>query len=244
MEPRALREDMVDSLEHEAKGVLKDEQLALAMRQVPRHEFAPTASAYADTTHTRLGSRVLAPSAVARLLEALSVGPDDSVLIIGAGVGYTAAVCAEITGAASVHALEISRKLVLEARDNLAAAGYSGVLVDCRDGTFGLEEYAPYDRILLEAAAVAPPQAVFGQLGPDGKLVMPLGTAPQRLTVLDADGETTEHGTVSFQPLLVDGEHPSAPERNRMRREEQERAERAERRRTGWEHDWIDWDTY
>ena len=244
MDQRALREDMVDSLEHEAKAVLHDERLALAMRQVPRHEFAPTKSAYADTTHTRLGSRVLAPSAVARLLEALSVGREDSVLIVGAGVGYTAAVCAEIAGAASVQALEISRQLVLEARDNLAAAGYGGVLVDCRDGTHGLDAYAPYDRILLEAAAVAPPAALLEQLHPDGRLVMPLGTAPQSLTVIDAAGNRTERGTVSFQPLLVDGEHPSAPERNRMRREEQERAERAERRRAGWEHDWIDWDAY
>lgn len=244
MEQRALRDDMVDSLTHEAKGVLTDDRLARAMRQVPRHEFAPPESAYADTAHTRLGSRILAPSTAARLLEALAVTPGDSVLIVGAGVGYTAAVCAELTGAASVHALEISRQLVLEARDNLAAAGYPGVLVDCRDGAYGLEEYAPYDRILLEAAAVAPPRAVREQLSPTGRLVMPLGTAPQSLTVISATGDQTERGTVSFQPLLVDGEHPNTTERNRMRREEQERAERAKQRRAGWEHDWIDWDDY
>lgn len=233
---------MVDSLEHESKGVLQDEQLALAMRAVPRHEFVPGEQAYADITHTRLGSRILAPSSAARVLEPLAVEPEDTVLIVGAGVGYTAAVCAELAGATSVHALEISRQLVLKARDNLAAAGYPEVLVDCRDGTYGLEEYAPFDRILLEAAAVAPPQALLDQLRSSGRLVMPVGTAPQNLTVVDAHGRKTELGTVSFHPLLVDGEHPSTPERNRMRREEQERARQAKQRRAGWEQDWIDWD--
>jgi len=243
MEPAVLRDDMVDSLEHEAKAVVRSDQLSVAMREVPRHEFVDDdRGAYADTSHRRLGTRVLAPSEAARLLEALDVESDHSVLIVGAGVGYTAAVAAEIAGPCSVHALDIARSLVLEARGNLADAGYGEVLVDRRDGADGLPEYAPYDRILLEAAAVRPPEALLDQLDDDGRLVMPRGTSEQSLTVFDADGEAEELGGVAFAPLLVDGEQVDAVERNRTAREDRERARREAQSRGGWERDWIDWE--
>ena len=245
VERRALREDMVDSLEHASKRAVTDETVGLAMREVPRHEFVPDdARAYADVSHEHLGTRILAPSTVARLFEALDVCPDDEVLIVGAGVGYTAAIGAELTAAARVHAIDIARRLVIEARGNLAAAGYPEVLVDRRDGARGLPEYAPYDRILLEAAAVDPPRALLDQLSADGHLVMPLGTAPQTLTCIDSDGTQTASGTVSFAPLLVDGEQPGTVERNRTVREDRERSRRARERRRGWEQDWIDWDDF
>ena len=243
MEPRLLREDMVDSLEHEAKAVVRSDRVGLAMREVPRQEFVPEdRSAYADTAHSHLGTRVLAPSTAARLLETADLRPDHDVLIVGVGVGYTAAVAAEIAGGRRVHAIDITRSLVYEARENLAGAGYDEVLVDCRDGARGLPEYAPFDRIVLEAAAVSPPPALLEQLAPDGRLTMPLGTGVQTLSVVDPDGERTEHGTVAFEPLLVDGEQAGAIERNRTAREDAEFARRHERRRAGWERDWIDWD--
>jgi protein-L-isoaspartate(D-aspartate) O-methyltransferase len=243
MELAVLRDDMVDSLEHESKGCVSSDAVSIAMRTVPRHAFvADDQAAYADRPFDRLGTRVLSPSTVARLLEALAPRPGDDVLVVGAGVGYTAAVIAEIVGEATVQAVDITRRLVYEARSNLATAGYGGVLVDCRDGASGFPEYAPYDRILLEAAAVRPPAALVEQLRADGRLVMPLGAHEQSLAAVDADGSVTRLGGCAFDPMLVEGEEADTVERNRTRREEREFAERAAQRRRGWELDWIDWD--
>jgi len=244
MDPAVLRDDMVDSLEHEAKGVVRSELVSAAMRTVPREPFvADEATAYADRTGERLGTRVLAPSDAARLLEALAPEPDDSVLVVGVGVGYTAAVLAELVGARNVHAVDIDRRLVYEARSNLRKAGYEAVLVDRRDGTDGLPEYAPYDRVLVEAAAIDPPGRLVAQLADDGTLVLPLGGGTQTLAVVGADGEIRErHGMVAFAPMLVDGEQANTVERNRTRREDSEHARRAAERRRGWEQEWIDWD--
>jgi len=144
MDLAVLREDMVDGLEAAPKNVLSDETIAVAMRDVPRHAFlADERTAYADREHDAFGTRVLAPSTAARLLQALALEDDETVLIVGVGVGYTAAVAAEVVGETNVHAVDISRPLVVEARENLADAGYDGVLVDCRDGATGFPEYAP-----------------------------------------------------------------------------------------------------
>jgi len=243
MDLAVLRDDMVDSLEHESKACVHSETLSAAMRTVPRHEFLDDErAAYADRPFERFGTRVLAPSTVGRLLEAVDPDPDDSVLVVGAGVGYTVSVLAELVGARNVHAIDITRRLVYEARENLAAAGYGEVLVDCRDGAEGLPEYAPYDRILLEAAAIRPPRTLLDQLAPDGRLVMPLGTADQSLTVVAADGGTERLGGCAFAPMLVEGEQADTVERNRTRREDREFAKRDAKRRKGWELDWIDWD--
>jgi protein-L-isoaspartate(D-aspartate) O-methyltransferase len=247
MDLAVLRDDMVDSLEHPAKGVVSSESVSAAMRAVPRHEFVEDDRlAYADRSFEQSGTRVLGPSTAARLLEALDVDGDDSVLVVGAGVGYTAAVLAEIVGEENVHAVDITRSVVWEARSNLASAGYEGVFVDCRDGADGLPEYAPFDRILVEAAAADPPRPLVSQLAPDGKLVIPIGIGEQSLTVVRGDDsmnpETHPLGTVAFAPLLVEGEQAGSIERNRTLREDRERAERARERRTGWERDWIDWE--
>jgi len=247
MELAVLRDDMVDSLEHPSKGFVASDALSAAMRAVPRHEFVDDDRlAYADRSFEHRGTRTLAPSTAARLLEALGAESGDSVLVVGAGVGYTAAVLAEIAGERNVHAVDITRSLVLDARANLASAGYDGVFVDRRNGADGLPEYAPFDRILVEAAAVEPPRALVEQLAPGGRLVIPLGAGDQSLTIVNADDDTESQplGTVLFAPLLADGEHADAVERNRTVREDRERAQRARERRTGWEHDWIDWDGY
>jgi len=242
MDPAVLRGDMVDSLQHESKGVVRSEWLSVAMRSVPREVFVGEQQAYSDRPFERLGTRVLAPSTAARLLEALSPEAGDKVLVVGAGVGYTAAVLAERVGAARVQAVDITRRLVYEARSNLAEAGYEAVFVDRRDGADGLPEYAPYDRILLEAAAIEPPRALLDQLAPDGRLVMPLGANEQTLALVDADGDAERLGSVAFQPMLVEGEQADTVERNRTRREDRERAQRSAQSRSGWEQDWIDWD--
>jgi protein-L-isoaspartate(D-aspartate) O-methyltransferase len=247
MEPAVLRDDMVDSLEHEAKRCVRSEALSVAMRTVPREAFVDEEYAYADRSSERHGTRVLAPSTAARLLEALDLEPGGNVLVVGAGVGYTAAVCAEIVGAESVQAVDISRRVTYEARSNLENAGYGGVLVDCRDGAGGLPEYAPYDRILLEAAAIEPPRRLVAQLADDGRLVLPLGGGEQTLTAVrraEEGGHTVaeRYGTVAFAPMLLEGEQADTVERNRTLREDREFARRAAERRRGWEQEWIDWD--
>ncbi|QLK24773.1 methyltransferase [Natrinema zhouii] len=243
MDLAVLREDMVDGLEAAPKDVLSDETVSVAMRDVPRHAFLDDErTAYADREHDALGTRVLSPSTAARLLQALALEDGETVLIVGVGVGYTAAVAAEIVGETNVHAVDISRPLVVEARENLADAGYDGVLVDCRDGANGFPEYAPFDRILLEAAAVEPPRALLEQLADGGRLVFPRGTQRQRLEAVSADGTVDRFDPVSFDPLLVEGEQSGAVERNRMTREDRERAQRRAESRRGWEQDWIEWD--
>jgi protein-L-isoaspartate(D-aspartate) O-methyltransferase len=247
MDPAVLRDDMVDSLEHEAKRCVRSEAVSVAMRTVPREAFVEEErGAYADRSFERHGTRVLAPSTAARLVEALAPAPGDEVLVVGAGVGYTAAVCAELVGGRHVHAVDIDRRLVYEARSNLSQAGYGEVLVDCRDGADGLPEYAPYDRVLVEAAAIEPPRRLLRQLADDGRLVLPLGGGEQTLSVVapeGADYETVERlGTTAFAPMLVDGEQATTVERNRTVREDREHARRAAERRKGWEQEWIDWD--
>lgn len=243
MDPAVLREDMVDGLADPPRNVLTDDTVAVAMRDVPRHAFLDDdRAAYAARDHDVLGTRVLAPSTAARLLQALSLEGNEDVLIVGAGVGYTAAVAAEIVGETSVHAVDISRPIVIEARENLAEAGYDGVLVDCRDGAEGFPEYAPFDRILLEAAAVEPPRALLAQLREDGLLVFPRGAQQQRLEAVSPEGDRDAFAAVSFDPLLVEGEQSGAVERNRTAREDRERALRRAESHRGWEHEWIEWE--
>ncbi|AWB28548.1 protein-L-isoaspartate O-methyltransferase family protein [Halococcoides cellulosivorans] len=242
MDLAAQREDMVDGLEHEAKGCVVSEAVSLAMRAVPREAFLPEdARAYADRSFDHLGTRVFAPRTAARLLEALAVTPEDSVLVVGVGVGYTAALAAELADPTAVQAVDIDRRLVGAARSNLAAAGYRDVLVDCRSGSDGLPAYAPYDRILLEAAAVGPPRPLLDQLAPDGRLVMPLGTHDPALVAVGPEGRVHDrYGPIRVRPMLVDGERADTVEANRTHRENREFA--ARRRPPGWERDWIDWD--
>ncbi|MEE6211022.1 protein-L-isoaspartate O-methyltransferase [Salarchaeum sp. III] len=244
MEYAAVRDDMVTSLEHDTKDVVHDSAVADAMRTVPRHEFVDEDAghrAYADREFEHRGTRVLAPSTAARLVEALRPEPGSDTLVVGAGVGYTVALLAEVAGAQHVHAVDIDRRLVYDARRTLANAGYGDVLVDCANGADGLPAYAPYDRILVEAAAVRPPRALRTQLAEGGRLVYPEGPQRQRLVAIE-DGETRDYGEVEFAPLLVEGEQASAPVRNRTVREDRERAAKVNERRHGWEQDWIDWD--
>ncbi|MFB6093177.1 MAG: protein-L-isoaspartate O-methyltransferase [Haloquadratum sp.] len=264
MDPGELREEMVDGLE---ERLVVDEAVSLAMRTVPRHEFVDDAP-YHNARERVAGTTALSPEMVARLLTALDVDArattpratasasqtDEAdekradaigdVLVVGAGVGYTAAVLAELLDETRVHAVDIDRRLVHTARSNLESAGYGGVLVDARDGARGLPEYAPFDRILVEAAAISPPSALVEQLTPEGRLVLPLGGPEQTLAAVDAAGEVRErHGPVAFKPLLVEGEQDSAPVRNRTAREEAERAStQGYFAKTGWEREWIDWD--
>jgi protein-L-isoaspartate(D-aspartate) O-methyltransferase len=264
MEPAILREDMVDGLEHSLAEF--DEAVNVAMRTVPRHEFLDP-GAYENRPTEHEGTRVLAPATAARMLSTLAPSDDDTVLVVGAGIGYTAAVLAEMVGPRNVHAIDISRRIVYDARANLREAGYDAVLVDCQDGADGLPEYAPYDRVLLEAAAVEPPRALLEQLAPEGRLVMPMGGSDQTLVAVEpateaapevdesepgteavvADGAgvvADRLGPVALGPMLVEGEQAGTPRRNRTEREDREFAEQGYFAKSGWEYDWVDWEDH
>ncbi|MFB6122529.1 MAG: protein-L-isoaspartate O-methyltransferase [Haloferacaceae archaeon] len=267
MDSAVLRDDMVDGVDHAVGGL--DAAVGAAMRTVPRHEFVDDRP-YDNRATEHEGTTVLAPKTAARLLEALDVADGDDVLVVGAGVGYTAAVVAEIVGGRHVHAVDITRRLVLDARRNLARAGYDAVLVDRRDGARGLPEYAPFDRILVEAAAVRPPRALLDQLADGGRLAMPIGGPDQTLVAVestDGDGRPADRdarpaahrdarldvpgfgvverfGDAAFDPLLVEGEQAGGLTRNRTEREDREFAQQGYFAPAGWEQDWIDWERH
>ncbi|GAB7009962.1 protein-L-isoaspartate O-methyltransferase family protein [Halorubrum trueperi] len=254
MDEASIRADMIEGLEHQI-GEQLDADVLTAIQRISRETFvdaAPQAAVEGDGT----GSRSLAAETVVRLVTALDADEGDDVLVVGAGVGYSVALLAEIAGARHVHAVDIDREAVSLARSNLAKEGYDAVLVDRRDGANGLPEYAPYDRILLEAAVVEPPRTLREQLDKDGRIVYPRGTTVQTVAAIEPDStrdrspdddapsgfRTVETaGPVRLRPMLVDGEQAGV-ERNRTRREDAERAERSRFARHGWEQEWIDWD--
>jgi protein-L-isoaspartate(D-aspartate) O-methyltransferase len=244
---------MVDGLEHPTNGAVQTGEVAAAMRTVPRVPFVPDrARAYTDRPDEAHGTRVLAPGTAARLIEALEVEPDGETLIVGAGVGYTAALIAELSDPGRVQAIDIARPVVHAARRNLAEAGFDAVLVDRRDAATGLPEYGPFDRILVEGAAAGPPDALAEQLAPAGRLVLPVGGSPPTLAAFEAGADSAgdeprlrrveAFGPIELEPLLAPGEESGAVPRDRSAREAAELASRDARARTGWEQDWIDWD--
>jgi protein-L-isoaspartate(D-aspartate) O-methyltransferase len=254
MDEASLRADMIEGLEHQLGEPLGAAVLT-ALQQVPREAFVDD-SPYANAASDEAGTRVLAPATAVRLITALDAAEGDDVLVVGAGVGYSVAMLAEIAGARHVHAVDIDREAVSIARSNLSTAGYDAVLVDRRDGANGLPEYAPYDRILLETAVLEPPRALREQLADGGRIVYPRGNAVQTVAAIEAaaDGDpapdddappgfrTVETaGPARLRPMLVDGEQRGV-ERNRTRREDAERAEQGHFARPGWEQEWIDWD--
>ncbi|MFW5977918.1 MAG: protein-L-isoaspartate O-methyltransferase family protein [Halohasta sp.] len=244
MDRETLRADMVEGLEYSLDHPL-DPTLVDALQTVPHHEFTDP-----ETDDDSPSSRSLQPELVARLLLALDAEPGDETLIVGAGVGYTAAALAELVGGRHVHAIDIDRRLVSVARRNLQETGYDEILVDRRDGARGLPEYAPFDRILVESAVVEPPRALVDQLASGGRLVVPRGTNTQTLVAFDREAdrgsspveEVGQFGAVRFRPMLVDGEQASAPVRNRTEREDSEFDEQGYFAPTGWEYEWLDWD--
>ena len=243
MDRETLRADMVEGLEYSLDQPL-GASIVDALQTVPHHEFTdPTAAETAGDG----GTRTLQPSLVARLLLALDAEAGDETLIVGSGVGYTAATVAEIVGGRHVHAIDIDRQLVGVARQNLRSTGYDEVLVDRRDGARGYPEYAPFDRILVESAVVEPPRALLDQLTPGGRLVVPRGTRTQTLVAYEKDTNGTveqagEFGAVRFRPMLVDGEQASSPTRNRTEREDSEFSKQGYFAPSGWEYEWLDWD--
>jgi protein-L-isoaspartate(D-aspartate) O-methyltransferase len=156
---------------------ITDTRVLEAMARVPRELFVPESlrgRAYDDAAlPIGAGQTISQPYMVARICEALSVRPDDRVLDVGTGSGYQAAVLAELAG--EVHTIERVPELAARAREALAEAGYGRVHVHVGDGTLGLPEHAPFAAIAVAAAAPRLPQALYDQLEPRGRLVVPVG---------------------------------------------------------------------
>lgn len=185
----------------EAAGI-EDSATLAAIRDVPRHEFVPPeqqAYAYIDTPlPIGHGQTISQPAVVALMTELVEPRPGMRVLEVGTGSGYQAAVLAE-TGA-RVWTIEIFDALAQQARDRLARLGYSKVQVRHGDGYAGWPEAAPFDAIVVTAAADSIPPALLKQLAPGGRLVMPVGDPEthQELVLIQKD----EKGRIASRRLI------------------------------------------
>jgi len=184
------------------------ERLRLAMGKVPREKFvAPEHrfEAYADgPLPIGCGQTISQPLMVATMIEALSVQPSDRVLEVGTGTGYEAAILAEL--AAEVWTVERHADLANKARVVLQELGYQNVHVVEGDGSLGLPQLAPFDKILVAAGAPLPPPSLVEQLAEGGAMAVPVGNrVEQELQVIRRTGGalvTSRHVLCCFVPLL------------------------------------------
>jgi protein-L-isoaspartate(D-aspartate) O-methyltransferase len=170
-----------------ARGI-RDERVLTAMGAVRRELFVPIGEqrhAYDDMPlPIGYGQTISQPYMVALICEEAAVAPGKRVLDVGSGSGYQAAVLAEM--GAHVHTVERIPELAWQARENLNAAGYGErVIVHEGDATLGLPEHAPFDAIVVGAAAPEIPETLYRELAPRGRLVVPVGDRRgQRLEVI------------------------------------------------------------
>lgn len=180
-----------------------------AMKKVERHHFVPTWLSMFAYLNRPLpigyGQTISQPLIVALMTDLLQLKEGDKVLEIGTGSGYQAAVLAEIVK--SVYSIEIIEPLGKEAAERLKSLGYSNVEVRLGDGYYGWPETAPFDAIIVTAAASHVPPPLLKQLKPGGRMLIPLGAhfMTQYLMVVEkqADGSVTSRQIVpvSFVPL-------------------------------------------
>jgi protein-L-isoaspartate(D-aspartate) O-methyltransferase len=193
-----------------ARGI-RDPLVLDALRAVPRHRFVPPE--YADMAYSDgplpigQGQTISQPYIVALMTEVLELRGDENVLEVGTGSGYQAAVLAHL--AKQVHTIERHAALAERAENILLGLGISNVQVHVGDGSLGLPKYAPYQAIIVTAAAPAVPQPLLDQLDEGGRLVLPVGgTGSQILESWRRQGENFEREAilaVAFVPLR--GEH-------------------------------------
>jgi protein-L-isoaspartate(D-aspartate) O-methyltransferase len=190
------REEMV-AAQIAARGV-RDPRVLDAMRKVPRHLFVPSASvsqAYEDyPLPIGHGQTISQPYIVAFMTEALGLKGGETVLEVGTGSGYQAAVLAEV--AARVYTIEIVAPLAEQAAARLERLGYANVEVRAGDGYRGWPEAAPFDAIILTAAAPRIPEPLKQQLKDGGRLVLPVGEDWQELVVVTRHGDGFEEKQV------------------------------------------------
>ncbi|MFW5946976.1 MAG: protein-L-isoaspartate(D-aspartate) O-methyltransferase [Gemmatimonadota bacterium] len=168
------RQRLVDRIQ--AKGI-HDSRVLNAVASVPRHRFVPEPMrrrAYEDTAlPIGYGQTISQPSLQALYLQTLELEPEHTVLEIGAGSGYQTALLAELAG--NVYAVERIPELTQRAREVLDELGYRNIALVTKDGTVGWSKYAPYDAILVGAAAPRIPDTLVEQLVIGGRLLIPVG---------------------------------------------------------------------
>jgi protein-L-isoaspartate(D-aspartate) O-methyltransferase len=183
-------------VEHDLKGRdITDKAVLQAMGKVPRHLFVPPSlsqKAYADhPLPIGEGQTISQPYVVALMTQAVSPKPGDIALEIGTGSGYQAAVLSEIVK--KVYTIEIVPELAKSSSEKLMELGYKNIFVRAGDGFFGWPEHAPFDLIIVTAAAREIPEKLIEQLKKGGKLIMPIGpeNEPQHLTLLTKQKDGT-----------------------------------------------------
>lgn len=206
MTSQRTRGRMIDRLRIEG---IRDERVLAAMAAVPRHIFVEEAMAhraYEDTALPLiLGQTISQPFVVARMIELLLGGRETlgRTLEVGAGCGYQAAVLATLTR--EVFAIERLAPLLAKARDHLRQLKMSQVRLKHADGMGGLPEAAPFNTIIVAAAAAGIPQPLLDQLAPGGRLMIPVGNEPQVLCMVERGAQgfvESRYDAVRFVPLL------------------------------------------
>lgn len=180
-----------------------------ALARVRRHAFVPDADESLAYVNAPLaighGQTISQPFIVALMTDLLGLGPHDNVLEIGTGSGYQAAILAELTD--RVCSVEIIPALAERAAQTLTQEGYARIALRTGDGSEGWAERAPFDAIVVTAAAPAVPSALIDQLAPGGRMAIPVGrpydTQELRLLVKNSDGSITVRSIlpVAFVPL-------------------------------------------
>lgn len=202
------RRNMVES-QLRGRGI-RDERVLAAMACVPRHQFVSPQlwpQAYEDHPLPIGEDQTISqPFIVALTLEGATLHPSDLVLEIGTGSGYQTAVIAELAG--YVYSMERHVALASAAQSTLARLGYTNLKVIVGDGSLGLPGQAPFDAIIVSAAAPEIPPALFQQLRDGGRLVIPVGPgqAQELQLVRKQDGipAVTSLGACRFVPLIGD----------------------------------------
>jgi protein-L-isoaspartate(D-aspartate) O-methyltransferase len=157
---------------------IRDDRVLQAMARVPRHEFVSPeyrTQAYEDHPLPIAGGQTISqPFIVALMLEHLRLDSGETVLEIGTGSGYQTALLAEL--AAKVYSMERHAPLAVTAEDALRRLGYSNITIVTGDGTQGLPNQAPFDAIIVSAAASSVPPPLFKQLAEGGRMIIPVGS--------------------------------------------------------------------
>jgi protein-L-isoaspartate(D-aspartate) O-methyltransferase len=192
---------------------IRDEKVLAAMGKIPRHLFVDEKwrnKAYRDhPLPIAEGQTISQPYVVALMTEALRLKPSDKVLEIGTGSGYQAAVLAEIVK--EVYTIEIRKFLADTAAQRLKELGYKNIQVKFGDGYFGWGEHAPFDAIIITAAANHIPPPLIKQLKEGGRLILPLGNTvfQQTLTLVtkeNGEPHVEQMGPVAFVPMTGETE--------------------------------------
>ena len=202
------RKNLVECLKKQ--GRIKTKEIQNAFLRIPREKFIPEIfekHAYVDTPlEIGQGQTISAPHMIAIMCEELDLKKGQKILEIGTGLGYHAAIVAKIiepTG--HVYSIERHKSLAEKAKENLKNTNIKNVTVEIGDGSEGLIEYAPYDRIYVTCAAPSIPKPLIEQLKDPGKMLIPVGGTICTLYLLEKDNgkiKKEEHGGCAFVPLI------------------------------------------